>query len=163
MRRDLTVAIEASPWEMVTLTASDVDQILQIEEQSFPRPWSRESYNAELLRSDSYCYGVRVAEAAAAEPIAAYICYRVYSGEMHLLKIAVAPKRRTQGLALWLLARCMENAGKLGAARILLEVRPSNTGAIALYDKLGLRIIGKRPRYYPDTREDALVMAKDLS
>ena len=56
----------------------------------------------------------------------------------------------------------MDKGKKEGAGRILLEVRPSNQPAIALYDKMDFHIIGRRPNYYPDTREDALVMAKNL-
>ncbi len=94
--------------------------------------------------------------------IIAYICFRMIADEMHILKIAVAPEWRHQGIALWLLEKSLENAVKKGAEVTYLEVRPSNNPAIGLYNKAGFRVVGKRPNYYSETREDALVMIKYL-
>jgi [ribosomal protein S18]-alanine N-acetyltransferase len=149
-------------WDLVVLAPSATDQILSIERQSFKRAWHRESFLGEFSRADSFNYGVKFKNALAAEPIIAYICYRIFLDEMHLLKIAVSPEWRSQGIGEWLLSECMEKGKRKGAIRILLEVRPSNRSAIAMYDKMGFHTVGRRPRYYPDTREDALVMARDL-
>jgi len=81
---------------------------------------------------------------------------------MHLLKIAVAPEWRSRGIGRWLLNECMREEAEKGIAQILLEVRPSNTPALAMYNRMGFWQIGKRPNYYPDTREDALVLSFNL-
>lgn len=149
-------------WDLIALAESDTDQILDIEQSSFRRSWHRNSFLEELSRADSFNYGVKVKNCPAAEPIVAYVCYRVFDSEMHLLKIAVSPEWRSQGIGEWLLVKCMEKERKNRVVRILLEVRPSNRPAIAMYNKMGLHIIGRRPNYYPDTREDALIMTMDL-
>jgi len=149
-------------WDLVTLAEPDADQILCIEEQSFKRSWGRRSFLAELSRTDSLNYGVKRRNSPVDEPIIAYICYRMIGDEMHLLKIAVAPEWRSRGIGSWLLRTCLEKEKHNGASGILLEVRPSNRAAIALYGKMGFRPIGRRPDYYPDTREDALVLAKQF-
>ena len=150
-------------WYIVALAESEVDQILDIEKRSFKRSWSRQSFLAELSREDSSNYGVRRRGSPKEQPIIAYICYRMIQDEMHLLKIAVSPEWRSRGIASWLLDTCLERESNSGATGILLEVRPSNHPAIALYGKMGFRTVGRRPRYYPDTREDALVMMKQIA
>jgi ribosomal-protein-alanine N-acetyltransferase len=82
--------------------------------------------------------------------------------EIHLLKIAVAPRWRRRGIATWLLGFCFGLAQRRNARKVYLEVRRSNGSAIDLYDKVGFQIIGTRPKYYTDTGEDALIMMKSL-
>ena len=149
-------------WSLVTLIESDTDQVLAIETRSFERSWHRSSFLYEFSRSDSHSYGVRVENSPETAPIVAYICYRIFGNEMHLLKIAVLPEWRLRGIGAWLLAECMREEKANGAYRILLEVRPSNRSAVAMYGKMGFSLIGKRRKYYPDTREDALVLAMAL-
>jgi ribosomal-protein-alanine N-acetyltransferase len=60
------------------------------------------------------------------------------------------------------LKKCFTTGLKQGATSAFLEVRPSNASAMALYSKKGFRLIGRRPKYYTDTREDALVLMKNL-
>jgi len=149
-------------WSLVALTELDTDQVLAIEEQSFERSWRRSSFLGELSRSDSRNFGVQIGSSLPSGPILAYTCYRIFGNEMHLLKIAVLPQWRLHGIGTWLLSECMKKEGANGVCRILLEVRPSNRPAIAMYGKMGLTVIGKRTNYYPDTREDALVLAMTL-
>lgn len=149
-------------WDLIALAEPDTDQILDIEQRSFKRPWHRDSFLYELTMADSFNYGVKIKNSPAVEPIVAYICYRVFDAEMHLLKIAVSPEWRSRGMGQWLLVTCMEKEKENGTIRILLEVRRSNRPAIAMYDKMGFCVIGKRRNYYPDTHEDALVMTKNL-
>jgi len=74
----------------------------------------------------------------------------------HLMNIAVDPAQRRQGVATALLEQMLERAGR--EASYTLEVRPSNEGAIALYERFGFRTAGTRKRYYSDTGEDAMIM-----
>uniref|UniRef100_A0A7S3EXF3 N-acetyltransferase domain-containing protein n=1 Tax=Haptolina ericina TaxID=156174 RepID=A0A7S3EXF3_9EUKA len=81
--------------------------------------------------------------------------------ETSLTTLAVHPSTRRQGLAEILLRECMASACAAGSQRFLLEVRASNTNAIALYSKCGLSCSGRRKRYYRDN-EDALLYDCDL-
>jgi len=147
---------------LIRLTPGDIDSIVDIEKRSFPHPWSRSSFLEELHRTDSHNYGIMSGSHQEETPLIAYICYRIIQDEMHLLKIAVAPHCRSRGVASFLLRRRLRAEENRGIAASILEVRPSNLSAIALYDRLGYQTVGKRPNYYADTREDALVMVKRL-
>ncbi len=92
----------------------------------------------------------------------AYACLRRIDGEVHLLKVAVAPGLRKRGIATWLLSNCFKKIAKKGLRVVHLEVRPGNTAAQALYKTLGFKLLAIRPRYYTDTGEDALVLVKKL-
>jgi ribosomal-protein-alanine N-acetyltransferase len=81
---------------------------------------------------------------------------------MHVLKIAVTPQWRSLGIASWLLEKSLSVNKNKGIAKSFLEVRTSNIPAIGLYQKLGFKVIGRRPHYYSDTQEDALVMINHL-
>lgn len=86
----------------------------------------------------------------------------VIAGDAHLMNIAVDERARGTGLGRRLLERVMRDTRELGAERITLEVRPSNTAAIHLYESGGLERVGIRPRYYNDSGEDAIIMWGDL-
>lgn len=144
--------------KIIRLTEKDIDTIIGIEKKSFPRPWSADSFLAEFLREDSYNYGAICMNPLRDKQIVSYISYRIIDKEMHLLKIAVTPQWRKRGIASWLLGESLNACENRGIDGCLLEVRPSNASAIRLYQKLGFKNIGKRPHYYSDTREDALVM-----
>ena len=81
----------------------------------------------------------------------------IVDGDVQILKIGTDPAWRRRGIARQLISRVASDARDLGAKTVSLEVRVSNTGAQAFYETLGMRQIGKRPRYYSD-REDAVIM-----
>jgi ribosomal-protein-alanine N-acetyltransferase len=83
------------------------------------------------------------------------ICSR-YADVWHLMNIAVDPAAQRTGVGSSLLEVMLERAGR--DASYTLEVRPSNTTAIALYERFGFRSAGTRRRYYHDTGEDAVIM-----
>ena len=95
--------------------------------------------------------------------VIAYLCSRITGSEMSILRIAVLTKWRNSGIASWLLNRCFEIALTKGVTSVFLEVRESNNAATSLYGKLGFMPVGKRPNYYSETGEDALVFMKKLS
>jgi len=78
--------------------------------------------------------------------------------QLHLVTIAVDPGWQRRGVAALLLLRCVELAEEAALSSIALEVRPANTGARALYERFGLREVGRLRRYYSDTGEDAVLM-----
>jgi ribosomal-protein-alanine N-acetyltransferase len=105
---------------------------------------------------------VRLQFQGATDEIAGYMCLRFILNEMHILKIAVAPARRRQGIATWLLGKAFQLGMQRAVVLAQIEVRPSNEPALALYQKLGFEFLARRPRYYPETGEDALVLVKYL-
>lgn len=85
----------------------------------------------------------------------------IVDGQVQVLKVATDPAYRRRGIAQELLAHIARDARDLGASEMTLEVRLSNTGAHAFYERLGLKRIGVRPRYYSD-REDAVIYTGPL-
>ena len=152
-----------SSWQLGTINQADeLEPILAIEQRSFRWPWGRLSFEGELSCQNVCNYIVKLQTNGAGEQVAAYAFFRLAADELHLLKIAVSPAWRGQGIASRLLKRCFAIRAKQGATSVHLEVRPSNTPAIELYLKLGFEVIGRRHKYYADTKEDALLMMKNL-
>ena len=85
-----------------------------------------------------------------------YLILSRYDTVWHLMNVAVDPRRRREGIATGLLEAMIDAAG--ADSEYTLEVRTSNAGAIALYERFGFRSAGTRPRYYRDTGEDAVIM-----
>ena len=146
-------------WWFTTLKADQLDEVLEIEQASFQRPWNRQEFQAEFADRDVARYAVL---SSGSRRLIGYLLVRVVASEMHLLKIAVTPRRRRGGVAVWALKQCFAKARRGGVRRMILEVRASNRKALGLYAKLGFNRIGIKHQYYSDTGEDALVMAKKL-
>jgi ribosomal-protein-alanine N-acetyltransferase len=140
----------------------DLEPVLAIEQRSFQWPWGRLSFEGELACGNSRNYIVKSSIDGVGEQVAAYAFFRLVADEIHLLKIAVTPAWRRKGIATHLLQHCFAISAVQGANSVHLEVRSSNLPAIELYLKLGFEVIGKRHRYYADTKEDALLMMKTL-
>jgi ribosomal-protein-alanine N-acetyltransferase len=92
-----------------------------------------------------------------------YLIFWVVLDEMHILNLAVHPDHRRRSMARRLLAEGLAQARILGAELAWLEVRPSNFAALGLYKSFGFKEVGRRPRYYDDTQEDALLLTLDWS
>ena len=150
-------------WHLSGLSLYDVEQILAIEEVSFKAPWSRTLFLEELACKTAFNYVVKLSGSEKLEPVIAYICSRIIGCEMSILRIAVSPKWRNLGIASWLLDKCFKMSRDKGVTSVFLEVRESNSAATALYDKQGFISVGKRPAYYPETGEDAVVLMKKLT
>ena len=150
-------------WQLGSINqADDLEPILAIEQRCFRWPWGRLSFEGELSCQNSCNYIVKSSANGTGEQVVAYAFFRRVADELHLLKIAVTPDYRGHGIATRLLERSFRIGAKQGATSVHLEVRPSNTAAIELYLKLGFEVIGRRHRYYADTKEDALLMMKNL-
>jgi len=134
------------------LAYADLPQVIAIERRAFPTPWSLAMFVLELSKPGGVCLA-----AVRDERIAGYcICSR-YDTAWHLMNIAVDPVHHRQGLATALLTELLHRVGG-DEARVTLEVRRSNAGAIELYERFGFRAAGVRRRYYQDNGEDALIM-----
>jgi ribosomal-protein-alanine N-acetyltransferase len=140
------------------LRESDLNAVMAIELRGYPFPWTRgifidclrAGYPGLAMERDGQLIGYGVISLAA--------------DEAHVLNICIDPLAQSRGLGRQLLRALVQLARDRGAQRVFLEVRPSNTPALALYHSEGFNEIGRRPRYYPAAqgREDAVVMAIEL-
>ena len=135
----------------------DLPEILAIERASFSEPWTEGMFLDELKTTHAQCLSIKVEREGKAY-IAAYIIFWLVADEVHLHNLAVRSDFRRQGLACSMMNLMKDIAAQVGITRQTLEVREANLGAINLYRKCGFVVKGKRPRYYTDTNEDALVM-----
>lgn len=135
----------------------DLRYIMPIERASFATPWSEESMRSELSHQDGAVYYVVESDGS----VEGYVGAWMYSGEAHILTIAIAPARRGQGLGELLMLTILEHAYKAGCDSAVLEYRVSNKIAEALYLKLGFRPVAVRPGYYTDNNEDAVCALMD--
>ena len=111
----------------------------------------------ELRTAHAQCLVVKI-EIEGKTLIAAYIIFWLVADEVHLHNLAVRNEFRRQGLAYNMMNLMKDIAAQVGITRQTLEVRESNNEAINLYRKCGFVVKGRRPRYYTDTHEDALIM-----
>ncbi len=139
------------------MTPRDLDEVLSIERQSYPTPWSRHAFNSELTANIYAHYFTARIEGA----LVGYFGMWVFFDEAHITNIAVHPQLRRQGIGEQMLKFAFEKAKQLSATKMTLEVRLSNHGAQNLYRKLGFEDRGIRKGYYTDTNEDAIIMWKD--
>ena len=139
----------------------DVGQIVEIENRSFPTPWSAYAFTWEILDNDFAHYFVITAEDDR-DCILGYGGMWIILDEAHITNIAIIPEFRGKRFGEILLIHLMGIALTKGAERITLEVRVSNTNAKKLYNRLGFEAAGVRKGYYVDTKEDAIIMWKEL-
>jgi ribosomal-protein-alanine N-acetyltransferase len=92
--------------------------------------------------------------------VAFCVCWMLFE-ELHINTVAVDPAERRHGHATALLAHVFQEAASRGVTRATLEVRASNEAAIGLYERLGFRVTARRPGYYTNPDEDALILWRD--
>jgi ribosomal-protein-alanine N-acetyltransferase len=148
---------------------ADVAEVATIERAIYTAPWSEGNFVDSL--NAGYCaWTLRAAGEGhvGRGPIVGYFVLMAAVDEAHLLNVSIAADRQGQGHGLFLLQRAVEVALDYKATSIILEVRPSNRRALAVYRRFGFREHGLRRRYYPAssvdqrTREDAIVMRLPL-
>ena len=132
----------------------DVDAVTRIEENTFARPWSRDSFRQELTRNAVARYLV----AEENGEILGYAGAWIILDESHITNIAVREDARGRGLGKRLTSELLQVLSNLGACYATLEVRVSNERAQNLYRSLGFVTVGKRKGYYEDNYEDAWLM-----
>jgi ribosomal-protein-alanine N-acetyltransferase len=136
----------------------DVARIMEIEQEGFLHPWSRELIERELGHAWSQVLLAQDGGGA----VLGYIVFWLVHDEVHVLNVATALSDRRRGVGRALMDRAEEEGRRRGARIATLEVRRSNVPAISLYRTIGYRQVGIRPNYYAEEREDAIVMVKDL-
>ncbi len=164
----------------------DVRQVQLLDCMSFPLPWSLNAYRYEVENQGSRAWvcehvvpadhiPVRYYNPLVESPqvlvktpgdkaIIAMLVIWLILDEIHIATLAVHPDFRRLGIARMILRTALDDAAREGALSALLEVRAGNTAAQALYRGFGFEVVGRRPAYYRDNNEDALLMTlPDLS
>ncbi len=132
---------------------NDLQAIVEIENRSFSVPWGREFFEGRLN-------SLLIADIK--DRVVAYILFDKAADEVHIIRIAVHPEFRRQGIAKSLVNAVIQQTKKEGARSAFLEVRESNLASRKLYESLGFAITGKRKSYYKDPEENALLMSKNI-
>lgn len=139
----------------------DLPEVMAIEKESFLSPWTEGMFRDELKVRHSQCLVARMSRRENII-VCGYIIFWIVADEAHLHNLAVKKELRKQGLAQQFLAVMKEISKQVGVKAQTLEVRESNMEAINLYRKCGFVVKGRRPLYYTDTQEDALIMWADV-
>ncbi|MCD6118394.1 ribosomal protein S18-alanine N-acetyltransferase [bacterium] len=143
------------------MQVGDLDEVLEIEEYSFPTPWERRMYENDILVNENSRFYVALTSES---EIAGYIGTWFILDECHIGTIAVKREYRRMGIGKKLLGYIAFKALEEKVLYIILEVRENNAAAITLYEDLGFKTVGRRKGYYRDTGEDAhLMLMSDLS
>ena len=143
--------------EITQMTRAHVAQIAALEGQCFADPWSERSVASELENPLSL-WLVALEDGT----VAGYVGSQSVLGEADMMNLAVAPAYRRRGVARALLAALEQALDARQVGSLCLEVRAGNAPAIALYEKLGFRQVGRRKNYYRAEHEDALLMTVEF-
>lgn len=135
------------------MQAGDVDDVYQIEKQSFKEPWSREAFSKEIGENEKAHYLVAIID----DELVGYIGMWKVLDEGHITNIAVKKNCRGRGVGRELLKSLILKARNESIEGMTLEVRVSNLEAQGLYLSEGFEIAGLRPKYYENV-EDGIVM-----
>lgn len=140
------------------MSGDDLEQILRIEEASFPSPWLHQHFLDELASPHAFPLSAFDADGR----LVGFICPMLLLDEGHIMDVAVDPEFRGRGVGRLLVQRVLDDCRDGGASFVSLEVRVSNRAAISLYRTMGFVETGRRKRYYKDG-EDALMMEYIIS
>ena len=140
------------------MNLGDVSAIAELEKLCFSDPWSENSIASEVVNPLSSWL---VAEVDGV--VAGYVGSQTVLDASDMMNLAVSPDYRRQGIGQALVEALVEYLRENKVLALLLEVRVSNTPAIALYESLGFVQVGRRPKYYHNPREDALILRKELA
>ena len=135
-------------------TVEDVDDIYEIEKLCFPDPWSRDALIYEFTENPRAFYIVAELD----KMVVGYAGLWWIADEGHITNVAVKPGYRNRHIGEGIINVMIDFTSQEGIKHHTLEVRPSNTAAINLYQKFGFRTEGVRKEYYANNKEDALIM-----
>ena len=135
------------------MTEAVVPQVAALEAACFSTPWSESSIRSEL--ENPYAIWLVAMEG---DTLAGYLGVQFGPDGGDIMTIATAPAFRGQGIGKQLLSAMVQILREKQLGWLTLEVRPSNAAAVGLYEAMGFREVGRRPRYYKKPTEDALLM-----
>lgn len=141
---------------IVTMTSCHVPQVAALEKECFSDPWSQRSVASEL---DNPLALWLVWEEDG--QVLGYVGSQTVLDETDMMNVAVSAQARRRGIAQALVEALVIQLKQRGSRCLTLEVRTSNAPAIALYEKLGFRQVGRRPNYYSHPKEDGLILRKE--
>ena len=137
---------------------ADLDLVASLEARCFTNPWSRDMLERQLAESQTTrVFVLRLPDA----PVAAFCSCWFLVDELHVNTLVVDFPFRRQGLGLRLMHHVLVDAARSGVRRATLEVRESNVAARRLYECLGFTVTAKRPKYYTEPEEDALILWRE--
>ena len=142
--------------DYIKMRESHIAQIAEIEKLCFSDPWSENSVRYELTNPLSL-WLVAVDDGK----VAGYVGSQSVLDEADMMNIAVHPDYRKQGVAQMLISELISQLSTNDVKCLTLEVRLSNDPAISLYHKMGFEQVGRRPNYYRNPKEDALILRKE--
>jgi ribosomal-protein-alanine N-acetyltransferase len=135
----------------------DVEALVAIDRGS-PRAWDRRDFTAELGHSPSTLFVLR----ASGAPVA-FVVVRLQAEDLDIVNLAVAPEARRRGFGRRLLSLLLDHAASKGVKSVFLEVREGNREARKLYASAGFEETQRRPGFYLEPREDAILMRLAMS
>lgn len=147
-------------YRLVAMTVADLDRVMTLELASFTHPWTRDAFLGTIRAPFGHAWCLL--EADHPESLGGYLVLWEEGPEAHLVHICIDPLRRRQGSGELLVRAAIRWARSESMAQLKLEVRESNLAALSLYKKCGFRTVSRSLGYYPDTGEDALLMAYEL-
>lgn len=137
------------------MVPEDAEAVAVVEEKCFSMPWSRESFWRDASNENTlYLLAVDKEK----EEVIGYVGCWILANEGEITNVAISPEYRGQHIAETMLLELINRVKKRGGTAMTLEVRPSNTPALKLYEKLGFKSVGRRPKYYVNPVEDAEIM-----
>ena len=137
------------------MLAADLSAVTEIDRLCFSQPWSQNAYQSELTNQRARCWVAQVDEQLAG----VLVLWQVLD-EAQIATIGVHPAFRRQGIGSLLLKTALQTGYGEGMRTYTLEVRAGNAAAQKLYGEFGFEVVGRRPRYYRDNGEDAVLMTK---
>ncbi|MGV3619578.1 MAG: ribosomal protein S18-alanine N-acetyltransferase [Archangium sp.] len=143
------------------MTLADLPAVMEIEHQAFTNPWSTEMVKKELTQEWSTILLIEESSASGWQ-IRAFSIFWLVTDEVHILNVATDGAVRRRGFGRQIMEASLAVGRAQKCVKAILEVRRSNDAAQSLYRSLGFRMVGMRPAYYQDNREDAVVMILDL-
>ena len=143
--------------ELRRMQLKDVPEVVEIDRSSFTLPWTERSFKYEIEENRAArCWVMTVDES-----VASMLVLWMILDEAHIATIATHPSFRRRGFAKQMLAKSLISAREEGALKALLEVRARHMVAQKIYCDIGFVEVGRRPMYYRDNGEDAVLMTME--
>ncbi len=172
MSRLVTPPAEIGPAMMITvrpLEPQDLDAVTAIEAVVNPRPWSRQLFEGEFALPPSSRHWLVALRSGSSSPsgvpgsaVIGFGGIMLAADTAHIMNLGVDPAHTRAGIGQRLCVELVMEAKRRGALDLTLEVRASNIGAMALYEKLDMVATGRRPNYYPDGEDAVIYWIHDL-
>lgn len=143
-------------FEIVKMRAEHIPEIARLEAECFSQPWSENALSEELKNENSHFL------AAVSDRVLGYIGVQEICGEAYITNVAVFGEYRKEGIGRKLLNEACSGAKERGCEFITLEVRESNSAAIALYESEGFEKAGVRKNFYSSPTENGIIYTKNF-